>query len=442
MNLKTLSGGIVNDMSLTLAEAHMYFSSSVQSLVGKNSRSGLPMGMYAAFHSDVLSNLASIAKMYCEQFIGVVKAVGGPVRCPPMKISKAAKLGIYAQPVSNVGFELNLPGFKLTCRVSAKETQCGFADKYFAIVGRLGGFVVKKLAKLHAAYGDEVMKVAAQTVDIAKGFSKVSSISSINSGNCVSNYAKKKFKNIKKFFGGRGGGHKEVEFGFKKKYKCKGTTETLFDSGNSQFDSWFNEFRNDGKGECFNQCYLHAVKRGGNIHDSNICCEFRKHGNNNKYKKCIYGTRGREDTGDSAKMVSMSVVSDFEEELNARDPGESCSKDRDCESGVCHGGQCKDACDPEFPCQPGQQNAYCDNDDQCASGGFCFDYVCHTGKFGYGHRAGHGHHCQSGFVANGVCMRKCSSSSKCNKDTAWAYCDKDKHCSGKKAKCKSHKCNK
>lgn len=421
VGLSAWTDGVVGDLSMDLGEALMYMTGSGNGVVNANVKAGLYMNVRVA-------NMLTLVKEVCKMFEGILKDLGFG-SCPSFK-SNEAKFGLYIQKDA-AGFEFKnistpLGKWTFACSISKLFTntkvKCSLNNSFFSIIADAIGYVIKALANQADKVGKVIMKVGKGALGEMKGFSKMTLVTAVNVGKVFSKYGKKLENGVRSFFSGGAEKHKEKSFNFKTRYKCRGTTRTMFDA---HVDStWINDYRDDSRGECYNQCYLY-FKTLSNPGSANNCCMYDKA---HKARNCRAGTAGRQgvDSSGHNKEVSMSVWKDFTEQLNAKDDGATCGKHTDCSSGFCTGGICKTLCDEAYKCAEGEANTYCNADSQCNA--HCHNNKCYDAKWTDGTLSTKASSCTSGYVRDGRCYTRCKKNAKCYGGNQYQYCSSQDQC--------------
>uniref|UniRef100_A0A7R9U6I3 LNR domain-containing protein n=1 Tax=Pinguiococcus pyrenoidosus TaxID=172671 RepID=A0A7R9U6I3_9STRA len=436
IGLDALTKSLLEDLELPLAEAHAY-------LLGDSSSSGalgLEPGFYLQAGTELPASVfADLVNDLCDEFTGALNLLSG-VDCPNFSISSSSRFGLFIN-ADGAGIATITSGLGIRCSVtrltsSNPRLKCNIGGTFFQVISFVTGFVVQRLTDLSDEVGTEVMRVSRDTTKVLGGLSKGAAAAAKNVGNVAIEELNNVVRDINTFFGGGGDrDSKEVAFGFNTYYTCKGDdTVELFDSGDSKWDYWFDAFRDKSRGECFNQCYLYYKKH--NLPRSNLCCQYLKKGRNDKERECRIGFRGRKSSNNGDKSATKGFVEDFEELANAKVNGKSCSNDRGCQSGFCHNSICKTRCSKGAKCPQSETWQYCDNNNQCNA--MCHQHRCFDFKFPNGFPAEESGDCQSNFLHDGICKRRCNSDDPCSKDTPFQYCKKNKDC--KNSDCKDNVC--
>jgi len=159
MKLKDLTKSFLPDIEIDLG--------SFNFLVTLNGGStGLPMGIYMYFESNIAKGLLSALSEVSEHLGGILDKIG-------FKMPNVSALDINAGVFFNtkaMGFKFLFLGLDVQCMFmfSTDKGSCKFGDKIFTAIINAGKWVIKEAKKLFDEAGDEIIEADIKIADFSR----------------------------------------------------------------------------------------------------------------------------------------------------------------------------------------------------------------------------------------------------------------------------------
>jgi len=163
INLQELTKGLLKNFSFTIEQTNVLLTLS-------GGASGLPIGFYVLFNSDVDKALVSAISSVVDNFSGILEHLG--INTEP-KVSSGT--------TDNMGFFINedAAGFQINCSLDdlkfdircmfnfhTKKFSCKFNSNFFTIIGDAGKWVIKEAKKLFDETGKEIVRIDQDLKDL------------------------------------------------------------------------------------------------------------------------------------------------------------------------------------------------------------------------------------------------------------------------------------
>jgi hypothetical protein len=152
LKFEDITKGLFDDLELNIGTVDVLITK------GGDSASGLPLGIYVYFSSDILKNLFDLFDKLCDDMGPILNKIGFQKISFPKTNSS---LGVF---ISNeaTGFDFRLPGLYVKCMFlySQNKGSCQFGSKLFTALINGAKWVVKKAAKFFDDTGEDIVEFA------------------------------------------------------------------------------------------------------------------------------------------------------------------------------------------------------------------------------------------------------------------------------------------